>query len=194
MELIPLIYIENEEILIEKTSNPITLKDFLKQSENANKIYVLDLDGIKKDEPNLTIYQNISRQHELWIDNGPRDLDDIVDTTMAGATDITLRRNLCPNLDIPEIEDITDNKIFTNLDFTDDPSFYKTEGLVNFNSREEIEMNFKYGEFFKTAASKNKIYSYDSDPQNYTYWKNLGVVGLLVDFNKIREFENAIGN
>ena len=192
MDLIPLIYMKKRKIHVEKTQSSITLKEFLKQVEGEKKIYIFDLDGIEKDKPNLCTYQRLSGSQELWVDNGPRNLGDIVDATMAGATDITLRKNLCAQLYVSEIKEITENKIYENIDFDEELSFGDADGLVNFNSREEIERNFKHSDFLKKRGLKNKIYSYETDLENRAYWERFGVEGLLVDLNKLKEFKNAI--
>jgi uncharacterized protein related to proFAR isomerase len=191
MDFIPLIRMKNRNIYPGQSQDPLSLEEFLKKIDEDTKIYILDLDGIEKDKPNLCTYQRLSGSHDLWIDYGPRNLGDIVDSLTAGATDITLRRNLCHKLNISDIKEISENKIYTNIDFTEDLSFYDTDGLVNFNTREEIETNFKYGEFFKKITLKNKIYSYESDLNNIPYWKHFGIEGLLVDLNKFKEFKNA---
>lgn len=192
MDLIPLIHMKNRNIYPGKSQDPLSFEEFLKKLDEDMKIYILDLDGIEKDKPNLCTYQRLSTSHDLWVDNGPRNLGDIVDSFTAGATDITLRRNLCHKLNISDIKDISENKVYTNIDFTEDLSFYDTDGLVNFNSREEIESNFKYGEYFKKMILKSKIYSYESDLENISYWKQFGIEGLLVDLNKFKEFKNAL--
>ena len=192
MELIPLIAMRNRKILVEKTQGPVPLKEVLKQIGEEKKIYILDLDGIEKDKPNLCTYQRLSSSYDLWVDFGPCNLGDVVDATMAGATDITLRKNLCPQLHISDIKEITENRIYANIDFDEDLSIYDADGLVNFNSRQEIESSFKYGDLFKRMTSKSKIYSYETDLKNRTYWKRFGVEGLLVDLNKLKEFKNAI--
>jgi len=191
MDLIPLIYMKKREIYVEKTQSPITLKEFLKQVEGEKKIYIFDLDGIEKDKPNLCTYQRLSSSYDLWVDFGPRNLGDVVDATMAGATDITLRKNLCPQLYLSEIKEITENKIYENIDFAEGLSFGDADGLVNFNSREEIERDFKHSDFFKRMSLKNKIYSYETDLENRTYWERFGVEGLLVDINKLKELKNG---
>jgi uncharacterized protein related to proFAR isomerase len=192
MDLIPLIHMKNRKIHLEKNGDPISLREFSQIVEENIKLYILDLDGIEKDKPNLCTYQRISSSHDLWVDFGPRDLGDVVDATMAGATDITLRKNLCPQLHITDIKEITENKIYANIDFTESISFENEDGLVNFNSREETERNYKYGSYLKRIGVNNKIYSYESELKNRSYWDHFNVKGLLVDLNKIKEFKNAV--
>jgi hypothetical protein len=192
MELIPLIHIKNSKLYLEKTQSSVTLEEFLKQVDEEMKIYILDLDGIENDKPNLHVYQKLSSSNDLWVDNGPRNLGDIVDTTMAGATSITLRRNFCPQLNISDIKEISENKVYENFDLDNDFPFYDSDGFVNFNSREKIETNIEYNEIFKKMISTNKIYSYEIDIKNRFYWEHLGVEGLLIDTNKLKEFMNAL--
>ena len=191
MDLIPLIHMKNREIHLEQAGGSVSLKEFLKQVEKESKIYILDLDGIEKDKPNLCTYQRLSGSHDLWIDNGPRNLGDIVDATMAGATNITLRNELCPNLFISDIREITENEIYSIVDFIEALSFDDVDGFVNFNTREKIEADFKSSDFFKRMILKSKIYSYDSDLKNRSYWERFGIKGLLVDMNKLKEFKNG---
>jgi hypothetical protein len=128
----------------------------------------------------------------LWVDFGPRNLGDVVDATMAGATVITLRRNISPQLFIPEIKEICENKIYVNIDINREFNIQDAEGIVNFYSREEIESSFKFGSLFKASMPKTKLYTYETDLKNLTYWRNLGVAGIFADLSKIKEFENAL--
>jgi hypothetical protein len=192
MEIVPLIYMKNRKIYLEKNGETISSLGVSNLVEDNSKIYILDLDGIDKDKPNLCTYQRFSSFYDLWVDFGPRDLGDVVDVTMAGATEITLRKNLCPQLDITKIKEITENKIYKNIDFIEDSTSEEADGLVNFYSREENESDYKYSSSLKKLGMNNRIYSYESKLKNRTYWKCFGVDGLLVDLGKIKEFKNVV--
>lgn len=192
MEIIPLIYMKNKKIHLEKNGEPISLQEFSKIAEGKQKIYILDLDGIEKDKPNLCTYQRLQNFHALWVDFGPRNLGDIVDATMSGATDITIRKSLCPQLNVSEINEISENKIFINIEQGKDGFLEKADGVINFNSRENTEKDYNYSSFLKKIGTTNKIYSYESELKNRPYWEFFNVEGLLVDINKIKEFENAV--
>ena len=191
MDLIPLIHMKKRKIHIEKKGEPVSFDELLKIIKGEKKIYILDWDGIEKDRPNLCTYQRIPASYELWVDFGPRDIGDIVDATMSGATNITLRKELCPQLFIPDIKEISENKIYSVIDFKESLSSYDSDGLINFTSRKEIETSFKYGDLFKRYSSKNKIFSFESDFNNHLYWKRFGVEGLLVEINKLKEFKDG---
>lgn len=193
MEIIPLIKLKKRKIIDEDESSS---DNIFEQIDENQLIYILDLDGIEKDKPNLCTYQKLSKSYELWIDNGPRNLGDVVDAFMAGATRITIRKDLCLQLDIPSIREITENKIYININLEDqktqvseDMFYHEIDGLVNFNDREKIRLDFRYSELLKQFSIKNKIYSYESDPLNVSYWKNYGMEGLLVEIKKLQEFK-----
>jgi len=193
MEIIPLIKLNKRKIIDEDESSS---DNIFEQIDEEQLLYILDLDGIEKDKPNLCTYQKLSKSYELWIDNGPRNLGDVVDAFMAGATRITIRKDLCLQLDIPSIREITENKIYININLEDqkthvseDMFYHEIDGLVNFNDREKIRLDFRYSDFLKQFSIKNKIYSYESDPLNVSYWKNYGVEGLLVEIKKLQEFK-----
>ena len=193
MEIIPLIKLKKRKIIDEDESSS---DNIFEQIDEEQLLYILDLDGIEKDKPNLCTYQKLSKSYELWIDNGPRNLGDVVDAFMAGATRITIRKDLCLQLDIPSIREITENKIYININLEDqktqvseDMFYHEIDGLVNFNNREKIRLDFRYSEFLKQFSIKNKIYSYESDPLTVSYWKNYGVEGLLVEIKKLQEFK-----
>ena len=192
MDFIPLIRMKNRKIYLKKEMNEVSLKEFLKMLEGKKKLYILDLDGIERDKPNLCTFQRLSSSVDLWVDFGPRDVGDVVDATMAGATDITLRKNLFPKLDISKIKEIAENNIHTNIDLYGDSTIKGFDGIVNFNSRSEIEKNFDYTEQLKRIGQEGKLYSYESELSNLSYWKYFGVSGLLIDIDKIEVFKNAV--
>ncbi len=195
MEIIPLIKLKKRKILGHPES---FLKDVLKEINENEKIYILDLDGIEKDKPNFCTFQRLSSSYDLWVDFGPRNLGDVVDAVMAGANTITLRKPLWSNIEISDIKDITENKIFTNVDFEykgkydfKDVHKQQIDGFVNFYTREKIESSFQDSDYLKTISMKKKIYTYESDLRNISYWKGFAIKGVLVDFDKIKEFRNG---
>jgi hypothetical protein len=118
---------------------------------------------------------------------------------MTGATSVTIRRALSPSLNISDIRDISENKVYLNIDFQDyknyiiDDLFLKEyDGFVNFNNKEEIEQDFKFDEYLNKILMQNKIYCYENDIRNRFFWEKFGVSGLLIDLNKLKEFKNGL--
>ena len=86
MEIIPVITMEKREISKKQSK---FLKKYLDERARQKPLYILDLFGINKDKPNLCTYQKLSKDFELWIDSGPRNLGDVVDIFMAGANAVS---------------------------------------------------------------------------------------------------------
>ena len=179
----------------EKDGGRLSFDEVLERVDKDKAIYFLDIDGIEKDKPNLCSYQRTSKHRKIWIDAGPRVLGDVVDVVMAGATNITVRKNLWPELDISGIKEITENEIYADISLNkqnkrdaETSLFYGVDGLVVFNNKDQIETDFKFGGFLKNLCAKYKIYAYESNQKHFSYWENLGIAGLLVDINKIMEF------
>jgi hypothetical protein len=191
MEILPLIHIQKRKILTYQQEN--TILDKLKDDEI---LYIYDLDGIERDKPNLCTFQRVSKSHQIWVDNGPRNLGDIVDVFMAGATKITVRPDLWHNISIPIIREITENQIFININLdvktrliNEKLLFQEADGLVNFNKKEQIESNFKNSDLIRNLQIKNKIFSYEKNTKNLEYWRKLGIEGLLVEIDQFKEFK-----
>lgn len=186
MNIIPLIEINNKKI---------QNVDWLKKIKEDELIYVIDLDAIKKDEPNLDVYQKLSKKYQLIIDNAPRSLGDIIDIFMAGATNITLRRTFCPKLKIESIREITENKIYAYIEIYNQTEFYndlffeRVNGLINFYSRKKLENDFKKMEVIKNLSKKNIIYIYESNKKNINYWNGFNPYGFLVEISKYSELK-----
>jgi Histidine biosynthesis protein len=52
---------------------------------NYSLLYLVDLDGIERTEPQLDYIQEFSRDIALWVDGGVRDADQSIDILVAGA-------------------------------------------------------------------------------------------------------------
>ena len=186
MQIIPLIEINHKKI---------QNSELLEKLNEDDLLYVIDLDGIEKDESNLDIYQKLSKKYQLWIDAAPRKLGDIVDIFMAGATNITLRKTFYPQVNLESIRKVTENKIYENIEIYDQTVLYDdfffehVDGLINFYSREELEQDFKKYDVIKNFSTKNKIHIFENNKQNIDYWHKFNPEGFLVDISKYWEFK-----
>jgi len=196
MKIVPLIYFQKRKIYAEKDGEVLSLKELLTYVDKDADVYVFDKDGVEGDKPNLCTYPKLSEHFKIWVDAGPRVLGDIVDEVMAGATNITVRTHLWPKADLVAIQEMTENDIYVHADLKNHnaqdvgvPFFEAFAGLIVFNAKDQIEMDFRAKEILRRFRTKNSFYAYESDPKHVPYWEKLGVKGLLVEINKIREFE-----
>jgi hypothetical protein len=194
MEIIPFITLRNRKII----NSTISLDKLSQYTKEEEKLYVLDLDGVEKDKPNLCTFQKISSKYQLWIDCGPRALGDVVDIFMTGAESVTLRKTLFSSLNISDIREISENKVYLKIDYQNYKkdniynSFFKEyDGFVSFNNKEEIEQDFKFEEFLNKIQMQNKIYFYEKEIRNRNFWEKIGATGLIVDIDKLKEFKNG---
>jgi len=186
MEIIPLITIEKRKIIQKSFSS---FKTNTKKGEN--KIYILDLDGIKKNRPNLCTYQKLSKYYDIWADSAPKELGDVVDSFMSGVTSIVIRQKEYANFNPSKIKEISNNNIFLTIENEENETDFlehkkEIDGFINFKKREQIQSNFKYKEVIKPL--KESTYNYEENHENLDYWKKSGIKGLIVDIDKINRF------
>ncbi|MCX6665487.1 MAG: hypothetical protein NT038_05435 [Euryarchaeota archaeon] len=194
MEIIPFIHLKKNKIF--SADQMLSVKEIKELVEEGKNLYVLDDDGIKNDEPNLTLYQQLSERYSLWIDNGPRNLDDVFDSVTAGATTILLRTTLWQKGNISDIQETVENMVYVSFDFrkqepTDNNIMIPTdiEGVVIIRGNKSEE-SFKTDELVRTLCKKYKTYITDTDDRNETYWNSIGVQGLLIPIKQKETVNN----
>ena len=195
MEIIPLINLKKGKMVEPKYLENVSLNELLERFKD-DKLYILDHDGIEKNKPNLCLYQKLSKHHELWVDAGPQVLGDVVDSVIAGANSITIRKNLWQDTDISGIKEISENKIYGEVTLeryiisgTITSLVYDVDGLVVFDKKNQIEGDFKSAERLKDICKRYETYAYGLKKKNVAYWEKLGVTGLLIDIERAEEFK-----
>ena len=190
MDIIPLIYIENGVLLMSRNGEQLSTDELFQRVQKDTMLYILDIDGIEHDNPQLDLYQKLSDHCILWVDAGPRMLDDVMDIIMAGATNITVREELWPAIDILGILDITEGETYLAVDPQQQETtielslLKKIAGIVIFNDENQMTTDFNSWRFLKEGITKPKIYLYDIPSMNMSYWEERGVTGILVDLKK----------
>ena len=186
MQIFPLLELNNRKI-----QNP----DLLENINEDDFLYVIDLDGIEKDKPNLCHYQKLSKKYQLWIDNAPRTLGDVVDAFLAGAENVTIRKTFYPQVNLESIREITENKIYANIEMYKNADLYKdgffenVDGLVNFYEKNVLEKDLEKKDAIKNYSLKNKLYVFEKDVNSTDYWQNFNLEGFIVDLLKYKEFK-----
>ena len=190
MNIVPLISIKKGMLCDGKDGDYISIDELFKRVEKDTMLYVLDIDGMKHNNPSLDMYQKLTEHCILWIDSGPRRLDDVMDIIMAGATNITLREELWSEIDIPGIFELTDDDVYFCINSTQGkrplmPQYSQRDiGVVVFNQAPQIHDEFTFTSFLKDLATKNKIYLYNISQNTISSWEGRGITGILVDLNK----------
>jgi len=186
MNVIPLVSVKKGLLYEgrEQSASVLSLDTLFTRVERETMLYVLDYDGIEHNNPNFELYQRLTERYVLWIDNGPRRLDDVMDTIMAGATNITLRPDLWLDLDMPGVQELTDDEIYLDMSLhyqeqrTLHVPYSGDIGIVLFN--EEAQ----HGSFSKESISKQKIFLYTGSTEKSRFWDEQGIAGIIIDLQK----------
>ncbi|MBP1662405.1 MAG: hypothetical protein H6P94_654 [Thermoplasmatales archaeon] len=184
MNIVPLVCLKNARLYDGKEGNEVSLDNVLRQVEKDSMLYVLDLDGIERDNPNLEMYQRLAEHCVLWIDNGPRRIDDVMDTIMSGATNLTLREELWPAMDMSGVQELTDDEIY--LDKTRQ---YQEQKSLHIGYSGDVgiivfDETVAYGGLPKEPMGIQKRYLYTNSLENVSLWTEQGLGGIIIDLKK----------
>ena len=173
----------------------LSIQDLKNIVEPEKKLYVVDLDGRDHDELNLELLQELSSDYILWVDNGLRNIDDVMDTLITGATAITIQHDLWSHPDVSSIKEISDDEIYIALDLThekvqdmDLSIYYGVNGVVVLNTKEQLEADSKAAKLLEELRKTHKLYAFEKKPENHSYWETAGISGLFVDIDVLKEF------
>jgi len=114
-------------VLDDASGRPVDVLDLSDALLSAHgRLYVIDLDGIDRDAPQLDYLQEMSRGGELWVDAGVKNADQAIDVLVAGATRAVLSSSA---LQAPE-ELGRAWALSTDLVFEVDASTTRADGLI----------------------------------------------------------------
>lgn len=190
MEIIPLIRIRKHRIL-----SSLPVEELREIQFGGEKTYILDEDGVSKNKPNVSAYQQMSRYHEIWVDAGPRNPGDLIDIIMAGASITTIRIDKWPDFNIEETRELTDIPIYMMIDLNEKDRYEikklisSVDGLVVFTTFEGIHQNFVLEGILRELSKENKVYVYEYKTEYIRSWESIGIEGLLVDIDYLKEFK-----
>jgi hypothetical protein len=188
MNIVPLISIKKGQLCDGNNGTAFSLDDVFARMEKDTILYVLDYDGINHRNPNLELYQKLTEHCDLWIDNGPRRIDDVMDTIMAGATNLSVRPDLWPDMNLSDVLELTDDEVYLSLDppyHESLRSFYPNiTGVVVFNQETQQDTDFITTSYLKDRTKTMKTYLYTAPPTAMKYWEEQGITGILVDLNR----------
>ncbi len=193
MNIVPLISIRNGQLSDGYNGLALSLESLFTRVEKDAMVYVMDRDGIERNNPNLESYQRLTEHCILWIDNGPRRIDDVMDTIMAGATNLSLRPALWPIMNLAEVFELTDDEVYLAVDSSHlEPPVSTSQGItgtVVFNREPQQETEFLTASYLKDRTTTLKTYLYTAPPATVKSWEERGISGILVDLSKKEEYQ-----
>ncbi|PKK86539.1 MAG: hypothetical protein CVT48_00650 [Thermoplasmata archaeon HGW-Thermoplasmata-1] len=99
--------------------------------ESYGEIYWVDVDGQKKNEPQLDIIKKLS-PYNLWVDASPRTVEDAMDLFVAGASKITIRPSAMPASELSELFEFADGDIYIGLETMDGEPLFRNFTSIDF--------------------------------------------------------------
>jgi hypothetical protein len=188
MEIIPFIHLTKQ---FEKETLPsFNLKE-MKETHNISDLYIIDKEGIEKNRPRFCFYQRYSSLFDLWVDAGPRSIEDIVDNVFAGAKRIVIRATLWSEPSIASIRELTENDIFLaiSLDGVINNTYPKilfneVDGVIIFIPKEFQKIGFKHESTINRVSEKKPCYIFSNN--DISFWKEKNIKGYLQDVATLR--------
>lgn len=183
MQIIPILNLHRDTI-----ENISSLLDELKKLP-VKQLYVYDLSGIQKNEPQVDTYQRLSAFFDIWVDAGPRDTDDIVDDLFTGANRIIIRPHLWMEEDIKEVHHLTENEIFffmteKDLQQVDLTPFQDPYGMIlNASSTKPLPLSQK--NMIKTMMQMHPFYVFQPNIKDNEFYENINLLGVIIDREEI---------
>ncbi|MCL4326119.1 MAG: HisA/HisF-related TIM barrel protein [Candidatus Thermoplasmatota archaeon] len=115
-KIIPLVELKNGRIWNSNNSSyyirdgeyldPFEIMDEL--SEQYERLYLIDIDGIENNNPQLDLLNELTDYAKLWIDTGPRRWEDLFDVVVVGSEKSIISLDFIPFEDLKKILDYTE--------------------------------------------------------------------------------------
>jgi hypothetical protein len=191
MNVIPLVSVKNGRLFDGIEGDPLTVDEVFARVKKDTMLYVLDSDGIDHNNPDLELYQQLTEQCILWVDDGPRRIDDVMDTIMAGATDLTIRLDHWPEVSIDEIFELTDGEVFYAVTLGPKNRIQggtlapQGAGIIAFIDATQPQGDFTTESHLKDMGLRQKIYLYTASAKNPSGWEEQTLAGLIVDLKNL---------
>ncbi len=127
-----------------------------KLGKENDLVYVIDLDGYKKNSANLKLYKKVGKY--LWVDSYPRYLEDVMDIIISGVERITIRD--MKEEQLKEVKDISEKDIFLSGKNADEiakkVAKYKFNGIV-LSEEQEIAHNLQTWKIYMSEGNIMRI-------------------------------------
>jgi uncharacterized protein related to proFAR isomerase len=191
MKIIPLINIKKRKIVKLNYKNFENINVLLENYKDEY-LYILDHDGILKNRPNLCAFQKLSKNHELWVDTGPRVIGDIVDSVIAGASIITIRKELINLNESSNINEILENDIYLNTSYfqkSGEDNKIELDFLLPFSDQNKDALNLGDSNFDLNSIKNNNAFVYLPSKDDIQKIKKFDVEGYIIDIENIEEFK-----
>lgn len=129
MDVMPSLSFKNNKIVVVKDRNyetfsysgeNIALREAFEELSDYEKIYFLDIDGIKHNRPQTDVIRKASTMKEIWADIGARTAESITDAFIAGADKAVLSTKTVSSFQEVERSIELSDELVLCVDYDDD--------------------------------------------------------------------------
>ncbi len=106
---------ENDEYVEHTIDGEATdINTLFESLSDYERIYLIDLDGIERNRPQLDLIKRLSIRREVWVDCGVRDMNTLLDLYVAGADRVVISTKTLRDMDFVEkAVEISDSMVFS---------------------------------------------------------------------------------
>lgn len=112
----PVVVEEDEYKSYRWEKDEVAVDQMLNELQDFDTLYMLDLDGVERDRPQLDLIRTLSMRKKLWVDGGSRDIDTLTDMYIAGADRVVLSTKTAPSVDFIEESVEMSNTLILSID------------------------------------------------------------------------------
>lgn len=117
MDTYPVLYLQAGKLSVFSEDKWIRQKEFISQSlmdlgKEYGQVYIVDLDGYRRNRAHLDIYRSYSRKVSFWVDSAPRTPGDVMDLFVSGVARITLTWKIMEDAHLKEIREMCTEEIY----------------------------------------------------------------------------------
>jgi hypothetical protein len=166
--------------------------------KTVSSAYILDVAGIKKNHPSLSLHQYAHRWFDTIVDAGCHHVGDVVDVLLAGADIVVLRPGIWQEIDFRSIRDISESKIYVWFDpleqYEEKQSkllFSDADGIIVHLDHLSSPLSFQIRERMKSmisAHSVENIMVFDPQKKHEKEWKLLDLNTAVVNSTQLGDF------
>ena len=111
MKIIPALTVKNGRVAVAESGQYSYLKNpegqyrnpvnYVKEAElQGSELFVLDIDGLERNSPDLDTVKRLAAYREVWLDAGMADADDMMDLFVADASRVVMSTLFLQSLDV----------------------------------------------------------------------------------------------
>lgn len=188
IKIIPFIPVLNGNVVDAEGSRYRKLGNAVKtvKSSGYDTFYVIDINGLIKNSPQINIIQEMSKEKNLWVESGVRFVEDMMDVLMAGAEYAVLNSMLVGLDELKKICSLSQN-LMLHMECKNDRVHQMNIEHFADKAKDAGIKKFVMGSrdywLVKTLAKNAEVYVFAKNDE-IKKLEDAGVAGVLLDIQE----------